>query len=178
MRIFLMAATAVTLIAGAAFAQPAPPAPPAPPAMQMGMQHQGMGAMHNPAKMADHIRTVLQLRPDQEPALQALVGAMKPPAGHEAMGMGDRMKHEHEAMMSKSTPEKLDMMLARAREHVGMMEAHVAALKTFYAALTPAQQKAFDSLAMAHMHKMHGMMGGMMGHRMGGPEGPKGHPGE
>ena len=177
MRILLMATAAASLFVTAAVAQPAPPPPP--PAMGTMHHHDGMGAgMHNPAKLADHIRTVLQLRPDQEPALQAFVGAMKPPADH--MGMGDKMKHEHEAMMSKSTPEKLDMMLARAKEHVTKMEAHVAAVKTFYAALSPAQQKAFDSLAMAHMHKMHGMMGGMMGRRppMGGPEGPMAHPGE
>lgn len=180
MRMFLMATVAASLIAGNALAQSAPPPP---PAMQK-MHHEGMGmggGMHNPARLADHVRTVLQLRADQEPALQAFVASMKPPMGHEGMGpdgMGEKMKHEHEAMMSKSTPEKLDMMLARAKAHVARMEAHVAATKTFYAALTPSQQKAFDSLAMAHMHKMHGMMGGMMGRRMGGPAGPMGHPGE
>ena len=141
MRMFLMATVAASLIAGSALAQSAPPPPPHSPPLMGMMHHEGMGGgMHNPARLADHVRTVLQLRADQEPALQAFVASMKPPMGHEGMGhegMGEKMKREHEAMMSKSTPEKLDMMLARAKARVARMEAHVAATKTFYAALTP-----------------------------------------
>ena len=35
----------------------------------------------DPARMAAHLRTALQLRPDQDGALQAFVASMQPPAG-------------------------------------------------------------------------------------------------
>jgi hypothetical protein len=127
----------------------------------MGGAHE-MGLHHpDPAKMAAHLRTALQLRPDQDGALQACVASMQPPAGD----MHERMRAEHEEMAGKSTPDRLDHMIARAREHIALLEKHTAAVKTFYGALSPAQQKAFDLLAQAHMHGMMGHMGhGGMGH--------------
>jgi hypothetical protein len=167
MRTFLSLLAASTLIAGAAFAQPAPP-----PEHTMGAGHP-MGGAHemgmphaDPAKMAAHLRAALQLRPEQDGALQAFVASMPPPAGD----MHDRMRAEHEAMAGKSTPDRLDHMLARAREHVAQLEKRAAGVKTFYAALSPAQQKAFDLLAETHMHGMMGHMG-PMGHGMMGRPG-------
>ena len=134
----------------------------------MGGAHHWGEHKPDPAKMAAHLRAALQLRPDQDGALQAFVGSMQPPAGD----MHDRMRAEHEGMAGQSTPDRLDHMIARAREHVAQLEKHTAAVKAFYGALSPAQQKAFDLLAQAHMH---GMMGGHMG-PMG--HGMMGHPGE
>ena len=121
---------------------------------------------------AAHLRAALQLRADQEPALKAFVASMAPPKDGEAMH--EQMRKEHEAMAGKPTPEVLDAMIAKAREHVAKLEQHAAAVKTFYAALSPAQQKAFDVMARSHMH-------GMMRHGpMGGPPmgGMMSHPGE
>jgi len=162
MKRLLIAAAATALMTGAAFAQAAPPPEPGMAAEHMRAPH------HDPEKMAAHLRAALQLRADQEPALKAFVAAMAPP--RDAEGLHERMRKEHEAMAAKSTPEALDAMIAKAREHVAKLEQHAAAVKTFYAALTPSQQKAFDVMSRSHMHGLrHGPMGappmgGMMGH--------------
>jgi hypothetical protein len=162
MRTLLTLLAASTLVAGAALAQPMPP-PPAEHAHAPGMGGARGWGEHkpDPARMAAHLRAALQLRPDQDGALQAFVASMQPPAGD----MHGNMRAEHEAMAARSTPDKLDHMIARGREHLAELEKHAAAVKTFYAALNPAQQKAFDALAETHMRGMMGHMGhGMMGH--------------
>ena len=70
----------------------------------------------------------------------------------------DMEKHRAE-MAAMTTPQKLDLMVKRMSEHMAevtsRMQQHVDAVKRFYGALTPSQQKAFDAL-----HEG-GMMGGM-----------------
>ena len=161
MRTLLTLLAASTLVSGAALAQPMPPPPEHAHATGMGGPHGWGEHKPDPARMAAHLRAALQLRPDQDGALQAFVASMQPPAG-------DRhatMQAEHEAMAARSTPDKLDHMIARGREHLAELEKRAAAVKAFYAALNPAQQKAFDVLAETHMRGMMGHMGhGMMGH--------------
>jgi len=164
MRMLISILAASTLLAGAALAQPAPPPPPEHP---MGDAHGWRAHKPDPARMAAHLRAALQLRPDQDGALQAFVASMQPPAGE----AHDHMKGEHEGMVARSTPDKLDHMIARAREHLARLEQHAAATRTFYAALSPSQQKAFDLMAEAHMR-------GMGGHLMGGHPPMGGAPGE
>lgn len=150
--------------AGVAVAQTAPP-----PAMRAGM-HDGAGMNGHGDRAAmmqrhvQHLRDVLQLTPAQEPALQAFIAAMKPPEG-----MMDKMRAEHEEMAKLTTPQRLDRMKAKMAEHEAMMDQHIAAVKAFYAQLTPAQQKAFDALPPMMMGRG-GMMGGhpMGEHKMGG----------
>ncbi|MEW6596812.1 MAG: Spy/CpxP family protein refolding chaperone [Pseudomonadota bacterium] len=155
------AAAALSLgLTSAAMAQAAPDAPPPPKGehhMMMRMQD-GEHAEH----MAKHLRDVLQLRPDQDGALKAFLEAMKPPMHkpHEEM-------EKHEAL---TTPQRLDKAMAMMNEHLEVMKQHVAAVKTFYAQLSPSQQKAFDALApemmhrhMMQMHEHMGMPGGMHG---------------
>jgi periplasmic protein CpxP/Spy len=167
MRKLLLAATAVVALAGASIVQAQTAPTDAPKAEhRMEMRREGMmGPMHHdPAKMADHLRTVLQLRPDQEPALKAFIASMPTPPKREDM---EKM---HESMKGKSTPDRAEAHIAMMREHLARMEKTVGALKTFYAALTPAQQKAFDAMHERHGHMMGGhMMGGHgMGHDQGG----------
>ena len=151
MRAGLIAGAALSLMAsGAVFAQPAP---------GPGKPHAGMMAEHHdPAKMAQKLRDALQLHPDQEPALQAFIGSMK---GHE-----DEMAEQGEGMKGLTTPQRLDRMAAMMAQHQQQFAQHADAVKRFYAALTPAQQKAFDTLHDGMMGKM-GHHGGMGGHRMG-----------
>ena len=166
MKRLLIAAAATALMAGAAFAQSAPA-----PEHHMGAEHM-RPRHHDPEKMAAHLRAALQLRAEQEPARKAFVASMAPPKDGEAMH--EPMRKEHEALADKPTPDVLDAMIAKAREHISRLEQHAAAVKTFYAGLSPAQQKAFDVMAKSHMH-------GMMRHGpMGGPPmgGMMGHPGE
>ncbi|CAN5866266.1 hypothetical protein BH11PSE12_BH11PSE12_06490 [soil metagenome] len=51
---------------------------------------------------------------------------------------------DRQAMEKLTTPERMEKMLERSKEHQSTMQNHLAALKTFYAALTPEQQKMFD----------------------------------
>ncbi|HET6970002.1 MAG TPA: Spy/CpxP family protein refolding chaperone [Phenylobacterium sp.] len=183
--LLLSLAPAALALATAAYAQaPAPHHAGGPPEMH----HPDMKAMHE-AMMKQHLedlKIVLRLRPDQEAALQAFAAAHHPPEMGE---MHDRMFGGPEAK-PMSTPERLDEMAkheaAMAAEHQKMAQA----LKTFYAALSPDQQKVFDALqrlqgphGMHGGHGMHmmmmggpGMMGGpqmmIMKHREGGPPPP------
>jgi len=171
----LSGVAALALAAGASLAQPAPPPAGAPHAEGRHWQRP------DPAQMAErhaqHLRDALQLRPDQEPALRALIAAtQRPPGEHEHMGRG----HEDKAAMT--TPERLDRMEARMTERAARFRTHAEAMKRFYAQLSPAQQKAFDSMPMMgrHEHGGHGMKGGHEGHRgFGGGEhgGPRPAPG-
>jgi uncharacterized protein with von Willebrand factor type A (vWA) domain len=112
---------------------------------------------------AHALHALLQIRPDQEAAFSAFEASMTPPPRDE------RMKHDHDGMAAMTTPQKLDRMQARMAEHMQRMQQHIAAIKTFYAALSPQQQQAFDAL-----HEMGG--GGHRGH-WGGHGGGWGGPG-
>jgi len=130
--------------------------PPAEHRMGPGRERPDPAAMAE--RRAERLRAALQLRPDQEPALKAFVGAMKPGA------RADR--GQRPAMAQMSTPQRLDAMRARAAERLARLDQRIAATKTFYAQLSPAQQKAFDTMA---------PRGGMRGHHgMRGPGGPMG----
>jgi Spy/CpxP family protein refolding chaperone len=91
--------------------------------------------------------------------------AHKPPAGK----MG---KHEMPDMSKLTTPERVDKMrevhAQRVSERTAEMEKKGAAVKAFYAALTPEQQKLFDAHEMkGHDMKSHDMKGhDMKGHDM------------
>ncbi len=164
-RLLAFAAIAALATAGVAVAQDLPPQP----AHAGGMPHEHMKEDMQAHRQA-HIKAMhdmLQIRPDQEAAWQAFTASMTPPPHPDGK---DHMA-EHKAMAGMTTPERLDAMAAEMSKHVAEHEAefqrHIEAVKRFYAVLSPAQQKAFDAMAMTMMH--HGMgHGGMEGHRMGG----------
>lgn len=116
-----------------------------PPAAAPGQPRDGRGEWRRPdpeamaARRAEHLRAALQLRPDQEPALKAFLDASKPAA---RPARGDRA-----AMAQMSTPQRLDAQRARMTERLARFDQRAAATKKFYAQLSPAQQKAFDTLA-------------------------------
>lgn len=160
--------------AGASLAQPDPGGPP-PAAATAG--HAWMHGEHGPpdfAKMAEQhaarLRAVLQLRQDQEPALQALIAAMKPDAAEM-----QRWKDERSEAQTLTTPQRLDRMQARMSEHQAAFARRADAIKRFYAQLNPAQQRAFDALHQGRgMHGMGGFGDMHEGHGMGpGREGPR-----
>lgn len=126
-----------------------------------GMGTGGMHGQMDPETHAQHMRDVLQLRPDQEGALKAFLAAMAPPAPP-AEGATTPKPMD----MPKTTPQRLAMMEKMMAEHQAMFKKHNDALRAFYAQLTPSQQKAFDAL--------HQGMGGMhqRGMRMMHPGGP------
>lgn len=151
----------------AAFSQ-APPAGPmmgaSAPMKHEGMRHHRMGRM-DPARMQAwmdkrnaELKTQLKITSTQEGAWTAYTAAMKPPADM----MGQRPDRAELAKLP--TPERIDTMKALRNRHMAersaAMDKRGEATKTFYAALTPEQQKVFDANAM----RRHGADG-----RMGGP---------
>src|SRR6185437_7869920 len=146
----MLAAGRVALVAGlslplalatASFAQPAAQTPrSAPPAAadhhHGGYRHHDRGDHEETAAArADRLRTLLQLRSDQEPALSAFVASTAPGAGPQP--------EDVDAERALPAPERMERMLARMDAVRAQMGQKLAALKTFYAQLTPSQQKAF-----------------------------------
>jgi periplasmic protein CpxP/Spy len=148
---------------------PAPTAtskPAGPPGERMGR--------HDPAKMQAmmakrqaEMKAKLKITPAQEGAWTSFTAAMQPPAR-----MGGRPTPEQRAEFAKlTTPERIDKMRALRTERMTQMSAAMdkrgEATKTFYAALTPEQQKVFDT-----EHKKHGPHGGRGGPGHHGAAGP------
>lgn len=123
----------------------------APAAGASGPRSERMGK-HDPAKMQammakrqGELKAKLKLTPAQESAWTAYAASMQPPAG-----MGMRHTDAQRAEMDKlSAPERVDKMRAMRTERMTQMNAEMDkrgnATKTFYAALTPEQQKVFDA---------------------------------
>lgn len=154
--------------AGASLAQQ-PPAPQAAQAGQPGGPREGrrMDPEAMAAKRAERLRDVLQLRPEQEPALKAFLASHQRPAGMAERGRGGR-----EQFAAMTTPQRLDAQRARLVERTARFDQHATATKKFYAQLSPSQQKAFDAMGPRGGMKGHPGMGGGRGHGpMGGGRG-------
>jgi protein CpxP len=168
LRMALIAGLALPFgLATATLAQDAPPAPPPADARH----HRDPAEMR--AHIAERLRAALQLQPSQDAALNAYLDALKPPGGPDHRA-GHGGPGQREAL---TTPQRLDKLLARADEHHARMVAHVAAVKQFYAQLSPSQQKAFDALGPMMMRR-HGGFGDHGFHHDGGhdPMGQGGAP--
>lgn len=96
----------------------------------------------------------LKLSAEQENAWQTFAATMKPGERPERPA-ADKLK-------AMTAPERADYMLSRVKEGEKRMEAHAAAVKAFYAVLTPEQQKVFDAEAFpfAHGRMQRGERGG------------------
>ena len=110
---------------------------------------------------------VLQLRQDQEPALQAFLTAMAPPEGMGAhMGMRRGPGGPDGQPEQLTTPQRLDRQAAMMAQHQQAFQRRADAIRRFYAQLTPTQQRAFDALqgpgrgGMGMGRHRRGMMGG------------------
>lgn len=114
------------------------------------------------------LATVLHLRPDQMPALEAFVASQAPqrptaPPSGARPGPGGAL----------TTPQRLDRQAQRGRDRDAVRQRREQGLRTFYAALAPEQQQVFDALTRLRdsdgrgLHGRHGMRGGAMGGRMG-----------
>ena len=83
------------------------------------------------------MHTALKLSAEQEGAWKEFTTRMK------SVGMQNRP--EREKMAELPAPERMDKMLAMMKEGEKRMETRAAAVKEFYAVLTPEQQKVFDA---------------------------------
>ncbi|HZZ70560.1 MAG TPA: Spy/CpxP family protein refolding chaperone [Phenylobacterium sp.] len=149
----VLAGAAFALTAAAAYAQAEPPVPPAPPAAFGDHPHveRHMVVRHG-RDQAEHLRTMLQLKPSQEPALAAYLAAVSPARHHEAIV---EMSDHGDA---KTTPQRLADLEARLAEQTAQGRARIEATRKFYDQLEPSQKKVFDEMPML----MIGPMGPMM----------------
>lgn len=110
----------------------------------------------DPAARAEHLRTMLQLTPSQEPALQAYLEATKPQemTWEKKVGGpdGEKGKEEVKRLTALERLSKQEEMMAR---HQAAFAKRAAAVRAFYAQLSPSQKKTFDAMPMM----MHGGMG-------------------
>ncbi len=133
------------------------PAGPGPMGMQPGMPNgERMHPMMDPSKRdafraerhQKHLRELkvfLQLQPSQESAWHTFSTVMMTPMKRPtppAPGELEKM----------TTPERIDKMMVLKAERDAEMNRRMTATKTFYATLTPAQQKVFDT----HTHQFLG----------------------
>ena len=114
--------------------------------------HGGRMDRHDPTKMQAYIarrqadmKAKLKITPAQEGAWTAFTAAMQPPAG-----LGARPGTEQRAELDKlTTPQRIDKLRElrsqRTAAMTALMDKRGDAAKTFYAALSPEQQKVFDA---------------------------------
>lgn len=119
----------------------APPAPDqgAPDRAGMpGMQHERHGAdfKERIARRQATLHDKLKLTGNQEAAWKTYIAAATPPAppARPERGQWEKM----------SAPERMEKMMAMMKEREGHMATHLAAMKTFYATLSPLQQQIFN----------------------------------
>lgn len=128
---------------------------------QTSPNNNSMMSHHDPVKMQAwmakrqaELKATLKITPAQEGAWTTFTAAMQPPAR-----MGERPTPGQRAELGNlSTPERIDKMrIMRSQRMTDMnaaMEKRGEATKTFYAALSPEQQKTFDAehLKMGQRH--------------------------
>jgi protein CpxP len=133
----ILTGLALTLAAGgASYAQGQFGGPPAgPPGAN------GAPPSQPPMSQAAYMSQALGLRSDQQPALQSFLAAVAAPQSDIA-----KMRSQDAQMATLPTPARLDMMLTRMDDARNLMVTRIAATKRFYAQLTPAQQRVFDTL--------------------------------
>jgi protein CpxP len=152
---FCAAVAVSAAMSSAAWAQIEPRRPPP--------QFQAMREAHERQRAQD-LRTILRLRPDQEPALTAFLQSHKPPMPPPGAPPG-----------AMTTPQRLDEMARREAEHARAHQRRTDAVRAFYAALSPDQRPVFDALMrMQEGGRGHGDWGhrGFGGHRGEPPGGP------
>ena len=107
---------------------------------------------------AEHMKALLQLRTEQEPALKAFLDATQP--DHRG---GDHMVRFERGSDSRTTSERLAEMETRMAEQQASMKRRIEATRAFYNQLDDKQKKAFDAMPMLMM------VGPGMGPMMPGP---------
>ena len=112
--------------------------------------HPGQDQMHakwgeRAAQHQKKLHDMLKLTPSQDSAWATFTAATKPAMRGQHGQRGD--------WKTMPAPERMEKRIEMGRQHITQMEAHLAALNTFYAVLTPEQKKVFD----AHSMGGHGM---------------------
>ena len=136
----IAAAAVLAALALPVLAQPAPSDAPAAGAPAQQARKPGDLQERHQARMAQRanaFKAQLKLTPEQEPAWTAFMAAMQPAQRTARLDPAD--------MEKRTTPERIDRMRAMRAQQAAEADRRGEATKTFYAALTPEQQKTFDS---------------------------------
>jgi hypothetical protein len=83
----------------------------------------------------------LRLSPQQEGAWRAYLAAVAPDPQTEA-----RHRSASQMMQTLPTPRRIDLITAEMEQDMAAMRRQGQAVKAFYAQLTPAQQRTFDTM--------------------------------
>jgi hypothetical protein len=161
-----------SLLASAAFGASAQTPPPAvgstasPPAVEhrMNRPHDGKFMERMQERRTKHmadLKTKLKLDASQETAWSAFAAASQPPGPPP----GRDPKAARAEFEKMTTPQRLDRMQARQADHAAMFAKRAESTRTFYAALTPVQQKTFDAETLRHGHRGEHGRRGPDGHR-------------
>jgi len=162
----LIVTACTALLALSAVAQTPQPAIVAPAAGVAAAPMMGPGnpAMHQRhaahmeqrrAQREANLKQILQITPAQEGAWNTWTAARRP---------ASQLRLDRAELARLSTPERLDRMRTLRAARSAELDRRAEATKAFYAALSPAQQKAFDALTArrwgrglgGHHHGMHG----------------------
>jgi protein CpxP len=113
------------------------------PAQEAPRAHDYAATKFDPAKRAEQIEKrqqklhdALKLTANQEPAWKTYLAAIKP---QQPAGRADRA-----AFKELTAPQRMEKRLEMSKARTTHQETRLEALKTFYAVLTPEQQKVFD----------------------------------
>jgi len=150
----LSAAALIMGASAAAMAQAQPPGPPPAGAWKEHAERRGAERIHA-------LHDLLNIHPDQETAFQAFVAAIRPHHHDEAGPPAAPTEADQAAL---TTPQRLDRVAAMISKRQAVFQARADATRTFYAALSPEQQRAFDALPLIGF-------GGELGERGHGPGG-------
>lgn len=123
------------------------------------------------AERQAQLKAELKLAPEQQAAWSAFVAR----TAHEPR-MAGKNGAQREDWSKLTTPERIDKMMAMHAQRSAKMTERMEATKSFYATLTPEQQKTFDAKSMAGFQRT-GMKGGQHRHGKGhghhmNPKGP------
>ncbi|MBC3869298.1 Spy/CpxP family protein refolding chaperone [Undibacterium oligocarboniphilum] len=134
----IVIAAGCSISAGAMAQSVSDPRPSRPPVGEPGKTPEQMREMMKDhlAKHQAELHDTLKITAAQEPAWKTFVQSMTP----KTMPVPEDPK----AMEKMTTPQRMEKSLERMKERQMQMQDRLAAVKAFYAVLTPEQQKAFD----------------------------------
>jgi len=141
-------------------------------AHQAHKKHDGKWAERMQERRAKHLadlKTKLKLNASQESAWTAFTSATQPPTRPAPGADRAAARAEFEKL---TTPQRIDRMQARQAERSAHFAQRAEATKTFYAVLTPEQQKTFDAESLRRGPRGHGGPDGHHGPRGDRPAAP------
>ncbi len=105
----------------------------------------GASAQPQPPQQRLDLHAILHIRPDQEAGWRAFQGAQAPPAG-----VVSELRASAGRMAGMTTPQRLDTVIQNRQLEDSILHHQFDAIRHFYAALTPDQQRIYDQVTTPH----------------------------